>query len=71
MEEYPKVIPHNDPEIREANDKVSSISKSYLHSIVAKNTYHALSENIEWIIDHTNISNSTIINDERRCVGFF
>jgi hypothetical protein len=66
------VIPHSDPNIREVDDKVFiNIRKSFLHYVARGHLLCLHLEAIEWIIDHTDLKKSMIMNDASQCMGSF
>jgi hypothetical protein len=72
MEEYVEVIPHNDPEIREFNENVFiNIRKSCFHYVIVITLIINCSKYIEWIINHNNLGNNTIIIGDAKCVVSF
>jgi hypothetical protein len=71
-EEYPKYIPHSDPDVRALNDKVfPNIQRLYLHMVVRRTPVFPCIEVLKWLIDHTNTHKFFINDDNGGCVRVF
>lgn len=54
LEDYPKFIPHNDPDVRALNDQVFlNIQQSCMHMVAFRTPIFPCIETLGWIIDHT------------------
>jgi hypothetical protein len=72
QEEYPKYIPHSDPNVRELNDEVfPKIHQSYLHMVARRTLIFPCIEFLKWLIDHTDTHKFLINDDNGGCVEMF
>jgi hypothetical protein len=71
-EDYPKFIPHIDPDVRVLDDQVfPNIWRSCLHMVACRTPVLPCIETLSWIINHTD-AQKCLINDENgRCVRVF
>jgi hypothetical protein len=62
-EEYPKYIPHSDPDVRSLDNEVfPNIRRSYLHMVARRTLVFPCIEVLKWLIDHTD-TQKCLIND--------
>jgi hypothetical protein len=71
-EEYPKYIPHSDPNVRVLNDEVfPNIGRLYLHMAVRKSPVFPYIEVLKWLINHIDTHKCLINDDNGGCVRLF
>jgi hypothetical protein len=71
-EEYPKYIPHNDPNVKAHDNEVfPNIWWSYLHMVASRTLVFPCVEILKWLIDHTDTQKCLINDDNGGCVGVF
>jgi hypothetical protein len=71
-EEYPKCIPHSDPDVRALDDQVfPNIRRSYLTMLASRTLVLFFIEFLKWLIDHLNLQKGLISDTSGRCVKFF
>jgi hypothetical protein len=72
QEEYPKCIPHSDPDVTTLDDQVfPNIRRSYFHMVSCITLIFPCIEVLKWLIDHTDMQKFLINDENSGCVGFF
>jgi hypothetical protein len=72
QEEYPKHIPHSDPDVRALDDEVfPKIQWSYLHMVDRRTHVFPYVELLKWLINDTNTQKCLINEENGGCVGVF